>query len=237
MNCKSISIQQMSEYPVPDLSEGVKMRDKTEVMLDLARSVETWDMKLTDDAVNEAVKMGIPPIEIVRDGLGKGMESISSRFDEGMIFLPQMVAASKAMELALRILEPYMEAGSSVSMGNIVMGSVRGDIHEIGKSVCCAMLRGAGYNVIDIGVDRTSEQFMNKARDVKAIAIGASALMTTTLVAQKELVEDVRSEGIESKVLVGGAPCSEQWAEEIGADGYSANGAEIVGLVKKITRK
>lgn len=233
MNCKSMNMQQMSSHCAFEPLGGGVMRNKADVMADLVRSVETWNMKLTEDAVNEAIRMNIPPVEIIRDGLGAGMETIGKQFNEAKLFLPQVVAASKAMELAIGILEPHMEAGETSSMGNIIMGSVRGDIHEIGKDVCCAMLRGAGYNVIDIGSDQTTDEFIEKAKKTDAIAIGASALMTTTLVAQKELVECVRNEDLKAKVLIGGAPCSQQWADEIGADGYSANGSEIVALVRK----
>lgn len=233
MNCNSISIQQMGGRCSFGPLDGATMRNKADIMADLVKSVETWNMKLTEKAVNEAIKMGIPPLDIIRDGLSLGMDTIGRMFNEGKLFLPQLVAASKAMELAISMLEPLMEDGRKSSMGNVVMGSVKGDIHEIGKDVCCAMLRGAGYNVIDIGSDKTTEEFIEAAEEFDASIIGASALMTTTLIAQKDIVKSVRNEELNVKVLVGGAPCSQQWAEEIGADGYSANASEIVGLIRK----
>lgn len=207
-------------------------RSRAEIMADLARSVETWDMTLVRNTVNEALAADIPPADITRDGLGKGMDRISKLFDEAKIFLPQIVAASKAMDLALELIGPSLTEGNGTSIGTIVMGSVRGDIHEIGKDVCCAMLKGAGYKVIDLGPDQAPERFVEGARKHCAMAIGASALMTTTLVVQKEIVVEMRKDGSSAKVLVGGAPCCQQWADEIGADGYSANGSEIVNLVR-----
>jgi len=236
MNCNSMDIQQMGGRCFFGPLDGTTMRNKADVMADLVKSVETWNMKLTENAVNEAIRMGISPLEIIRDGLSLGMNTIGRMFNEGRLFLPQLVAASRAMELAIKILGPLMEDGIKSPMGNVVMGSVKGDIHEIGKDVCCAMLRGAGYNVIDIGSDRAAEEFIEAAMEFEATIIGASALMTTTLIAQRDIVNSVRNEEIGVKVLVGGAPCSQQWAEEIGADGYSANASEIVGLIRKTMR-
>ena len=215
-------------------SAGDNMRGKGEIMADLAKSVETWDMELVQRSVNEAIEAGISPSDIIKEGLGKGMEEISRMFDEAKVFLPQVVAASKAMELALKILEPCMKTSDIGHTEHIVIGSVKGDIHEIGKNVCAAMLRGSGYIVIDIGTDSSVDEFLEKAREVGAPVVAASALMTTTLTVQKELVNEVNKEGLTVKVLVGGAPCSQQWADEIGADGYSASGAEIVSLAKRV---
>lgn len=210
------------------------MRNREEIFEDLSRSVSTWDIALTERSVTEALKAGIAPAEIISRGLGDGMDQVGIAFNEGKVYLPQVVAASKAMGLALEILRPHMGSDEKVGLGTVVMSSVNGDIHEIGKNVCCAMLRGAGYNVIDMGCDRTAEEIIDCAKTKMADFIGASALMTTTLIAQKDLVEAVKSAGLDFKVVIGGAPCSQQWCEEIGANGYSANGSEIVALVKSI---
>jgi methanogenic corrinoid protein MtbC1 len=212
-------------------------RGRDEILEDLARSVENWDMALVRDTVGEAFVAGISPVDMIREGLSRGMDRISVMFDEGRVYLPQIVAASHAVDLAMSLIAPRLSSCDSLpSAGTIVMGTVRGDIHEIGKDVCCAMLRGAGYNVVDIGSDRVAERFTECALKSGATAVGASALMTTTLVAQGEVVLDVRRSGIGAKVLVGGAPCCQEWADEIGADGYSANGSEIVDLVRRIAR-
>ncbi len=207
---------------------------KEEILADLKKSIETWDMKLVQEATQKAIDEKIPVSEIISDGLGKGMEVIGNRFDAAEIFLPQVVAASKTMELALKILEPLMTAGAGSLKGCVVMGTVEGDIHEIGKNVCCAMLRGAGYKVIDLGPDVTAQDFLDAADENEAQVMGGSALMTTTLEAQRELVEARNEVEAPYKCIFGGAPCSQAWCDEIGADGYSETANEIIGLVDKL---
>ncbi len=207
---------------------------KEEILADLKKSIETWDMKLVQEATQKAIDEKIPVSEIISDGLGKGMEVIGNRFDAAEIFLPQVVAASKTMELALKILEPLMTAGAGSLKGCVVMGTVEGDIHEIGKNVCCAMLRGAGYKVIDLGPDVTAQDFLDAADENEAQVMGGSALMTTTLEAQRELVEARNEVEAPYKCIFGGAPCSQDWCDEIGADGYSETANEIIGLVDKL---
>ena len=207
---------------------------KEEILADLKTSVETWNIALAQEATQKAVDAGIPIAEIIGDGLGKGMEVVGVRFDKAEIFLPQVVAASKTMEAALKILEPLMSKGSSSLKGTVVMGTVEGDIHEIGKNVCCAMLRGAGYKVIDLGPDATSQDFIDAADENEAQILAGSALMTTTLEAQRELVEAVKEVEAPYKCIFGGAPCSQEWCDEIEADGYSATANDIIGLVDRL---
>ncbi len=201
------------------------------IMADLKKSVETWDMKLVQEATKAAIDAKIPVKDMLDKGLGAGMEVIGARFDAAEIYLPQVVAASKTMEIALKLLEPLMAAGDGKMRGTVVMGTVEGDIHEIGKNVCCAMLRGAGYNVIDLGPDVTAQDFLDAGEDNDAQVLGASALMSTTLEAQRELVIAVKEDGGKYKTIFGGAPCSAEWTKEIGGDGYSESGAEIIDLV------
>ena len=207
---------------------------KEEILADLKTSIETWNIALAQEATKKAIDENIPIGEIIGDGLGKGMEVVGVRFDKAEIFLPQVVAASKTMEAALKILEPLMSKGDGSMKGTVVMGTVEGDIHEIGKNVCCAMLRGAGYKVIDLGPDASAQDFIDAADENEAQIIGGSALMTTTLEAQRELVEAVKEVEAPYKCIFGGAPCSQEWCDEIGADGYSATANEIIGLVDKL---
>ncbi len=204
------------------------------ILADLKKSVETWDIKLAQSATQAAIDAKIPIGTIIGDGLGKGMEVIGEKFDKAEIFLPQVVAASKTMEAALKILEPLMAAGEGSLKGTVVMGTVEGDIHEIGKNVCCAMLRGAGYTVIDLGCDVTAQDFVDAAEENEAFVMGGSALMTTTLEAQKELVEYVKEVEAPYKCVFGGAPCSKAWCDKIGADGYSETAADLVVLVDSL---
>ena len=206
-----------------------------EILADLRKSIETWDFKLAQSATQQAIDAGMPVGEIIGEGLGKGMETIGVRFDKAEIYLPQVVAASKAMEAALGVLKPLMESGSGSLKGTVIMGTVEGDIHEIGKNVCCAMLRGAGYNVIDLGPDVSAMDLMDAAEENNAQVCGGSALMTTTLEAQRELVETIKEMDAPYKAIFGGAPCSQEWCDQIGADGYSETANEIIGLVDKLT--
>lgn len=211
------------------------MENKEKLLQDLRVSIETWNPKMAQTATKAAVEAGIEPKDIVDKGLGKGMETIGKRFDAAEIYLPQVVAASKSMEAALKILEPYMKGDSSAMKGTVVMGTVEGDIHEIGKNVCTAMLRGAGYKVIDLGPDASPESFIDAAVENDAKVVGGSALMTTTLMVQKDIVDLIKEEGLDIKAIFGGAPCSKRWVDSIGGDGYSASGAEIVELVNSLT--
>ncbi|MCL2148116.1 MAG: cobalamin-dependent protein [Methanomassiliicoccaceae archaeon] len=207
-----------------------------QILADLRTSVETWNVKLAQDSTNAAIKEGIKVKEIIEKGLGKGMETIGERFDKAEIYLPQVVAASKTMEAAIKILEPLMTSGAGALRGTVIMGTVEGDIHEIGKNVCCAMLRGAGYNVIDLGPDTSSQAFLDAAEENDAAIIGGSALMTTTLESQRELVEAKKEVDAPYKCIFGGAPCTKAWCDEIGADGYSATAAEIIELVNELMK-
>ena len=207
---------------------------KDAILADLQKAVETWDIKLVQTATQAAIDEQIPIGEIIGNGLGKGMETVGVRFDKAEIFLPQVVAASKTMEAALKLLEPLMTGGAGGLRGTVVMATVEGDIHEIGKNVCCAMLRGAGYNIIDLGCDVTAQDFVDAAEENEAFVMGGSALMTTTLEAQRELVEAVKEIEAPYKCIFGGAPCSKEWCDEIGADGYSETANEIIELVGKL---
>ena len=207
---------------------------KDAILADLQKAVETWDIKLVQTATQAAIDEQIPIGEIIGNGLGKGMETVGVRFDKAEIFLPQVVAASKTMEAALKLLEPLMTGGAGGLRGTVVMATVEGDIHEIGKNVCCAMLRGAGYNVIDLGCDVTAQDFVDAAEENEAFVMGGSALMTTTLEAQRELVEYVKEVEAPYKCVFGGAPCSQEWCDKIGADGYSETAADLVNLVDSL---
>ena len=219
---------------MPADRQGGLMSENNPILQDLRRSVETWDYDLMERSVKEALSQGISPEVIVSQGLAKGMEIVSDRFNEAKIFLPQVLAASKTMEGALELLEPEMACSDNIYRGTIVMGSVKGDIHEIGKNVCCAMLRGAGYNVIDLGPDVSPERFVEAAKKHSADVVGGSALMTTTLVMQKYIVKALKEDKSAVLMIFGGAPCSREWVEEIGGDGYSASGSEIVALVNRL---
>jgi corrinoid protein of di/trimethylamine methyltransferase len=191
---------------------------------------------LAKSTTQESLDAGIEPFEAINDGLGRGMQTISELFDDAKIFLPQILMAAEAMQEALKILEPkILESGKEIGK-TVVLGTVIGDIHEIGKNVVGAMLQGAGYKVIDVGRDAPIEDFVEKVKEVNADVVGASALMTTTKPGQRELIKALKEAGIRDKVktVFGGAPVSQEWVDEIGGDAYCPNGAEAVKIVKEL---
>ncbi len=215
------------------------MSKKEAILEELRRSVATWDIEAAKRAAKEAMEHGLAPNEIIEKGLGKGMAEISQKFDEATIFLPQVLAASNAMETAMKVLAPMMNGMDLPNKGTVVIGTVHGDIHEIGKNVVGAMLRGAGYNVIDLGRDVPIEVFIDTVKEKKADVVGASALMTTTMVGQKEIVEFLEEEGLRERVktIFGGAPCNKKWVDSFGGDIYCPSGAEAVAMVDELVRK
>ena len=209
--------------------------DQEKILRGLEESIATWNIDDCRKYAEMAMESGIEPDRAINDGLAKGMDRISRGFDRAEVFLPQIMMASKAMEAALEIIEPYMMSNARLK-GVVVMGSVKGDIHSIGKNVCCAMLRGAGYRVIDLGPDVSAQDFIDAADENEAQVLGGSALMTTTLEAQRELVQAVKEVEGPYKCIFGGAPCSQEWCDEINADGYSETANEIIGLVDRLTQ-
>lgn len=214
------------------------MNRKEEILNRLKISIETWNIELARSTAKQAIELGIEPSEAILNGLGEGMVSISVRFDEAKIFLPQVLAASKAMEAALEEFAPLMNGSPMKTNGTIVIGTVQGDVHEIGRHVVCAFLRGARYNVIDLGRDVPTERFIDAAITEKADVVGASALMTTTMVGQAQIVEQIKEAGLKGvKTIFGGAPCTQKWVDSIGGDAYCPSGGEVVSTIEKLLKK
>ena len=214
------------------------MPDAESLLEDMKRALEALDLDGVLGTLEAALSAGIGPEKIISDGLSKGMDTIGRRFDDGELFLPQVLLASKIMDEAMEILSREMNTDASGHYrAIIVMGTVSGDIHDIGKNVCVAMLRGARYKVIDIGNDVSPEDCVKAISDSSADAVGASSLMTTTLVAQKKLVETMEEFDCRALKLFGGAPCSEEWVKSISGDGYSSNGHDMVLLVDRLLKK
>lgn len=212
-------------------------RSKQEILADLKKAVETWDWKLSEKVAHEALEAKIAPLDAIEQGLGKGMLVLSDRFDKAEVYLPQILAASLAMEKAMAVLKPAMKSGATSSKGKVVIATVEGDIHEIGKNVVAAMLVGSGFTVFDLGRDVPIEKFIETAAEQDADVVGASALMTTTLLGQRDIVERLKEEGLRAKTIFGGAPCNQRWCEEIGADAYGENASEAIEKVTKLIGK
>ena len=214
------------------------MQDTESFLRNMTEALVALDRDNVLNYLEKSLSAGIDPETIISNSLSVGMDSIGRLFDNGELFLPQVLLASQIMDKAMEILSKKMNTeGSDHYRAIIVMGTVSGDIHDIGKNVCCAMLRGARYKVIDIGNDVSPEDFVRYATENSADAVGASSLMTTTLVAQKKLVETMDEFGCKALKLFGGAPCTEEWVNSIGGDGYSSNGHDMVLLVDKVLKK
>ena len=194
-----------------------------------------------DEAIRlaqEALVRGIQPLDAINLGYVPGMEQIGKQYSCGEAFLPQLVLAGEAMKGALKILEPEMvkQGVGRELAGTIVLGTIAGDIHDIGKTLVGTMLTVAGFRVIDLGVDVPVISLVEKAREEKADIIGVSALLTTTMANQRDLIEALEDLGLrpEIKVMVGGAPVTRDWAEEIGADGFSEDAVGAVAIAREL---
>ncbi len=186
---------------------------------------------------NKALEANIDPLDLIDNGYAAGMRIISDKFDRGEVFLPQIMMAAKAMTDAVAILEPKIkESKGTIKKGKIVIGTVEGDIHEIGKNLVITMLTVSGLDVVDLGRDCPVKEFIRAAKEQEPDIIGASALMTTSMPGHKGILEGLTQSGLRDKVkfIVGGAPVTPAWAKKIGADGYAPNAKEAAIMVKEL---
>ena len=186
----------------------------------------------------QAVAAGVAPLDAINYGYSPGMNDVGEQFARGQMFLPDMMASSEAMRAAMGVLEPELKRlGAERPMaGVVVLGTTKGDIHEIGKTLVGTLLTAHGFRVHDLGVDVPGEKFATKARELGADIVGVSALLTTTMRNQKTVIEALEKAGLRSqvKVMVGGAPVTRRWAEEIGADGYAKDAMSAVALAREL---
>jgi corrinoid protein of di/trimethylamine methyltransferase len=210
----------------------------TEVLTQITASLVECQPDLIPGLTQRALDAGVEPLVVVSQGLVPGMELVGERFQSGEYFLPQMVIASNAMQEAMRLLEPELIARQQAveTLGTVVIGTVKGDIHEIGKSLVATMLSANGFRVHDVGVDVAVKTFVDKIGEVEADLVGLSALLTTTMTVQREVIQAIEEAGIRDrvKVMVGGAPVTQEWADSIGADGYAEDVVGAVALGKRL---
>jgi corrinoid protein of di/trimethylamine methyltransferase len=204
----------------------------------MAQSIIDGDSEAAESLAKQAIEAGIDPLVAINQGFVLGVNHVGSEFSCGNAFLPELVMAGEAMKAAVGALEPEMaRLGTSRQMlGTVVIGTIQGDIHDIGKTLVGTMLSAAGFQVFDLGVDVPVEVLVDKAREVNADIIGVSALLTTTMVRQRDVVEALEDLGLRPriKVMVGGAPVTSEWVTEIGADGYSEDAIGAVQVAKKL---
>lgn len=204
----------------------------------MRQSIIDGDAEQAEALAHQALEQGIDPLEAINKGYVPGVNYVGEQFGCGEMFLPDLVLAGEAMKAAVSVLEPEMQKrGSQRQMlGKVVLGTVKGDIHEIGKTLVATMLSAGGFEVHDLGVDVPVEKFAQTARDINADIVGVSALLTTTMVGQKAVIEALDDMGLRPrvKVMVGGAPVTRSWANEIGAEGYSEDAIGAVAEAKRL---
>lgn len=191
-------------------------------------------VKITEKAVEEGYK----PLEIINRALVPGMQTVGEKYECGEYFLPHLIIAADGMKRAMTLLKPHLQSqGQQIKKaGTIVIGTVEGDIHEIGKTLVATLLSANGFEVHDLGVDVAVEDFVQTTRDVQADAVGLSALLTTTMTVQRDVIKALEYSGVREKVkvIVGGAPVSQEWSDRISADGYADDALSAVALLRKL---
>lgn len=207
-----------------------------ELLNQISESLQRGDDDLTADLTRQAIEQQIPPQEILDNGLIAGMTVVGNKFKAHDIFLPDVLLAARAMYAGMELLKPLMIKENISTRGRVVLGTVQGDLHDIGKNLVGIMLKGAGFEVIDLGNDVSAERFVDTAVNENAPVIGLSALLTTTMPVMKQVVDLVRQKGLSDKirVVIGGAPVTEQYARDIGAAAYGFDGVNAVDCVNRI---
>ncbi|MHB9134647.1 MAG: corrinoid protein [Armatimonadota bacterium] len=186
------------------------------------------------ELTNQAIAEGVDPQEIITNGLIAGMAVVGSKFKANEFYVPEVLIAARAMKECMAILKPLLAETGAKPVGTVVIGTVKGDLHDIGKNLVAMMLQGNGFEVVDLGVDVSPEKYIEAAKESKAEVIALSALLTTTMPGMKQTIDAMEAAGVRSslKVMVGGAPVTQKFSDEIGADGYAPDAASAVDLVK-----
>jgi trimethylamine corrinoid protein len=195
------------------------------------------DRASAEDVATRALAAGIAPADIMQKGFVKGIQEIGELFESGEVFLPELMMAADAMAGATEVTNAALEGGAAETKGKIVVGTVQGDVHDIGKAIVIAYLKANGYEVTDLGRDVAAGSFIDKAKELGADVIGMSALLTTTMEEQKKVVKVIKDEGLSFKTVVGGAPCTQRWADQIGADAYAEDANDGVKKIDALLGK
>ena len=198
-------------------------------------SVVSGDAKTTQALTQQALAEGVDPLKLVNDYMVPAMDEVGRRFEANEYFVPELLISARAMKAALELIRPILTARGDKPVGRVAIGTVKGDLHDIGKNLVGSLLEGGGFEVIDLGVNVTPEKFIETVNSKQANIVAMSALLTTTMPAMKTTIDALKQAGVRDKVkiLIGGAPITQKYADEIGADGYSENAVGAVALAKK----
>lgn len=209
-----------------------------EIIGQLRDAIVELDAEKSVNAAKKSIEDGLDPLDMINQGIRSALDVMGERFSSGAIFLPELMLAAKAADEAVEILEPELlkRGVSGDKLGKVVMATVKGDIHDIGKNIVTLLMKSAGFEVVDIGVDKTGEEILAAAKENEVDVIGLSALLTTTIPKMKEFIELLEESGIRDnyKVIVGGAPVTQEFADMIGADGYGADATRAVEVTKRL---
>jgi len=213
--------------------------NKDDLFREMKKAIVDGDGPAAGRLAGEAVRSGLDLLEVIDKGYVPGIHEVGELWEKGDYFLPELISSAEAMKSAMAVIEPELERARlhARTGGKVVIGTVEGDIHDIGKNLVAAMLQAGGFEVFDLGADVKLERFIEKAESVGADFICLSALLTTTMINQKRFVALLKEKNLRDrfKVLVGGAPASHRWAEEVGADGYAENAVAAVKLAKRLS--
>jgi len=200
----------------------------------LADAVIKGDQNTALEITKKALEEGTAAKEVLDNGLIAGMDIVGDRFKKNEVYIPEVLISARAMKMAMEVLEPELVKAGVEPVGKLLIGTVQGDLHDIGKNLVAMMLKGAGFEVIDLGVDVGPEKFIEQVKTAKAQLIGMSALLTTTMPGMEKTIKALKDAGIPVKVIIGGAPVTQDYADKIGADGYAPDAASAVDLAKKL---
>lgn len=210
------------------------MEVKLEILNELSENLINGNAPKVEELTKKALEENIEPRDILNNGLVAGMDVVGEKFKNNEFYVPEVLIAARAMKAGMKILKPILVQSGVESAGTIVIGTIKGDLHDIGKNLVGMMLEGAGYEVIDLGVDVSAEQFAATAKEKNAKYVGMSALLTTTMINMKGAIEHFKNENIEVRTIIGGAPVTQNYADEIGAHGYAPDAASAVEVVKSL---
>jgi 5-methyltetrahydrofolate--homocysteine methyltransferase len=200
----------------------------------LADAVVRGDQNTAVELTRAALAEGAPVKSILDDGLIGGMDILAARWKRNEVYIPEVLIAARAMKTAMEVLEPELAKAGVQPIGRFLVGTVQGDLHDIGKNLVAMMMKGAGFQVTDIGIDVPAEKFIDQVKSSGAQLVGMSALLTTTMPAMEKTLKAMKEAGVTAKIMVGGAPVTQAYADKIGADGYAADAATAVDVAKKL---